>query len=359
MTHEVTCEMLPSLYNQYLIDLLMHVKNKLKGAISAAGHKAISPDTKEHIDTASKSLFRPLSEESRDTCRSCLANLASLDGEGSEAELAMSFEPLSAITFKQFLDAADEEDNSRNLIATYVYTLATLAAVYHESDDALTSNVSRILTRAQSDLDNPEILQAMDGILEDDIVHLLEKVSEYTIKSSPPPDADADAEAQQSAEAVNEILEKMKDSKIASIAEEISKDIDVTTLGDISSGINFSDLTNSSSPLGSIVNKVGSTIQKKMASGELNQADLMREACTFLGAAGGAGAGAGGSGGGGGMPDMSAMADMFSMFTGGGGGTPDLQRAARAMSGTPMGRKASAQARLRRKLDQKKGTTNP
>lgn len=367
--------MLPTLYNQYLIDLLMLVKKvpAIRKALSAAGHKAISPDAPTHIDSAVKSLFRtrmiPNDEDGgRDeTCRTCLAN-ASLDegeGEGEGAfAFALSFEPLSDISLKDLLDGAEESSTE---ILSHVYTLATLAAVYHENDDALAGNVVKILSRAQSSaVHSDEVLQAIDGILEDDIVQLLEKVSATVAHTHAHAHAQAGTEAGAGAAAegggdpINDILEKMKDSKIASIAEEISNEIDLGSLGDMNGGINFADLTNANSPLGSLVGKVGSTIQKKMASGELNQADLLREACNFFSAANGSGL-AGGGGGGGGMGGMGGIADIMSMMNGmggmGGGGSggsgPDLAQMARAFAGTPMGRRTSTQDRLRRKLAQK------
>lgn len=372
MASSVTCDMLPGLYNQYLIDLLLIVKSTpaVRKAISTAGHKAISTDTKAHIDTAVASMFRVTTgkDDEESTCRACLAH-TSIQDATPEAEFAKSFEPLSSITFKQLLEVKQDD---RDMVALYVYTLATLAAVYNDKDDDLAANVSKILTRAQSDRDDSDVLQAMDGILEEDIVELLEKVSSLT-HTSKNDASNADDNGDEGAEGaggagMDELLEKMKDSKIAGIAEEISKDIDVSALGDIASGggLNFSDLTNANSPLGSIVGKVGATIQKKMASGELNQADLMKEALSFLGAAGGMGGGMGGGGGAG----MGGMSDLFSMMSGlgaggaggaggGAGGGDDIAKMAQRAASTPVGRRAAMQSRLRRKLAQNNPPTPP
>ena len=118
-------------------------------------------------------------------------------------------------------------------------------------------------------------------------------------------------------------LESLFDgTKIGALAKEISSSIDLSTMTDMdpSKPFDISMLMSSNSPLTSIVSQVGSTIQSKIASGELKQEDLFAEAMSLmktmdlsklagmnLGGAAGAGAGAGGSGG---------LADMMGMISG-------------------------------------------
>jgi hypothetical protein len=386
MTEErVTWPMLRKLYNQYLIDLLMLAKKtpSIRHALSEAGHKAISPDAEVHIAHAIASLHEKL--EGVDgagsdpvTRRECLASepfdaLLLVDYTESGAPIpgrcdaALTFEPIKGVSFLRMLEVESKDDLT--IVGMYVYILATLATTFNDEDDDLASSVVSVLSRAQSEV--PDILQKIDGILEDDIVKLLDQVSTLSHRQhvgggAPGGDAPPPPEGEECR--MDDILNKMKDSKIASIAEEISRDIDPSMLSDLGAGLNFNDLTNASTPLGSIVSKVGSTIQSKMATGEINQADIMKEAFSFLGefqksgAMGGGGAGAGG--GGAGMPDLFSM--MSSMMAGGGGGgMANLAKAAAAMgaSGSGSGRSAGGgridelnkrRDRIRKKLADKK-----
>ena len=113
--------------------------------------------------------------------------------------------------------------------------------------------------------------------------------------------------------------DKFLNSSIGNLAKEISQDLGAD---DLKSMENPEDLMKNlmageNGGLGGIINKVSSTLQKKMQSGELNEEMLMKEATQMMGMLGPM---MGGS-----MPNakgMEGMGDLFSMMGGmmGGGG---------------------------------------
>lgn len=79
-------------------------------------------------------------------------------------------------------------------------------------------------------------------------------------------------------------LAKLENSSFGAMAREITESLDLSSLdvSDPSELLNFNNLSDKSSVLGTIVSKVGSTIQTKLASGELDQQQLLREAVSLL-----------------------------------------------------------------------------
>jgi len=107
--------------------------------------------------------------------------------------------------------------------------------------------------------------------------------------------------------------DKFLNSSIGNLAKEISQDLGAD---DLKSMENPEDLMKNlmageNGGLGGIINKVSSTLQKKMQSGELNEEMLMKEATQMMGMLGPM---MGGS-----MPNakgMEGMGDLFSMMGG-------------------------------------------
>lgn len=82
----------------------------------------------------------------------------------------------------------------------------------------------------------------------------------------------------------DEVLSQLMDSKIGKLASEISQEIDPTAL-DVSNPmelLDFKKMADGTSPLGSIITKVGSKIQDKLSTGEITQGELLAEAMTML-----------------------------------------------------------------------------
>jgi len=123
--------------------------------------------------------------------------------------------------------------------------------------------------------------------------------------------------------------EKFMNSSIGNLAKEISQDLDLSDLQNLESPDDLMKafMNGGSGGLGSIIQKVSSKLQTKLASGDLNEEALMKDATQMMGmlnpalqsmGLGGMGGGGGGKGGKG----MEGMGNLFSMMGGlmGGGG---------------------------------------
>ena len=326
---------LVGVYNKYLIDALLHAKSddadgSLRRALRDAGHKAIAPDSVAYIEHAAASLRR-------DGLRQALAEQVDTLTCLSDAR-ALAFEPLPGITVATLTGGHDADDGD---IRTYVYILATLGATYDEvvdddGDSPLVKSVIEVLSRAQQDDETGSSL-IVDGIMEDDIAMLLERVAasaaaaSMAAKSAAAATTAAEDDDDAAGQPFEGLMKSLKNSKIADMASEISKEIDLSGTENPMDLLNFEKLADSSSVLGNIVSKVGSKIQGKLASGELNHDELISEAVGFLkafeGGAGGGGAdgnplsgllaalGKGGGGGGGAGGGGGGMADILRMAT--------------------------------------------
>jgi hypothetical protein len=249
-------------YNTYLVDLIRLCKaanSEVASVIKQAGHKAIASASDTYILHAISSISQ------EDRRRSLAQDVAIADVWTSSA--ALSFQPLSGVPFERLLPSS-----STDKVTPYLFILAALAITYEENSDDLAQTVVNVLARAQQgSCASDNLLQMIDGILEDDIVSLLEKVAESYAAPPPPPSEGG---------GLDDILSQFKNSKIAQVAAEISEDIDVDSFDP--SQLDMSKLGDPNSALGSIVSKVGSKIQSKLSSGEVNHADLIAEACGFL-----------------------------------------------------------------------------
>ena len=120
--------------------------------------------------------------------------------------------------------------------------------------------------------------------------------------------------------------EKFMNSSIGNLAKEISQDLDLSDLQNLESPDDLMKafMNGGSGGLGSIIQKVSSKLQTKLASGDLNEEALMKDATQMMGMLNPAlqSMGLGGMGGGKGGNGMDGMGNLFSMMGGlmGGGG---------------------------------------
>jgi hypothetical protein len=346
-----TAATLVGLYNKYLIDLILHAKARdatsgggLRRVLREAGHKAIDPASSAYVHRAAKSLREDDSNSNSNSMRKAFVeDVETLDVLTDER--VSSFEPLEGIALRAIsLACGGREDHDAR---TYVYILVVLAATYLEvvdvdadaddegdAESPLVGSVISVLSRAMTapaSGDEEENAQQLvvDGILEDDIAILLERVaaaSSFAANAAAKAAAAAEATAAAAAAAdgpapstqpLEDLLKSLKNSKIADMATEISKEIDLSGTEDPMELLSFDKLTDSTSVIGSIVLKVGSKIQSKLASGELKHDELISEAVGFLKAFEG---GTGGGGAGGANPLAGLMSALGGAMSGGGAG---------------------------------------
>ena len=375
MTTSNSVTTVASLYNKYLIDLLLHAKaadgggGSVRRALSVAGHKAIDPDSPVYIRCAAKSVAG--GEDGSKVCRA----LASDAGETSVLanEIAQAFELLPGVHLRSISAAYSSDDDQDSCDArTYVYVLAVLAKTYGEvagvgedddpaAENPLVNSVILTLTRqlGEDEGGSVDAQTVVDGIMDDDIAMLLKRVGAAHSQAQRRSERGGEQAGEPSASLppLDDLLKSLKSSKIMDMASEIHKEIDLSGTEDPMELLSFDKLTDSNSVLGSIVSKVGSKIQSKLASGELKHDELIGEAMGFLkafeGAAGGGGEGGanplagilsalGGAAGGGGGGTGNLMADVMRMAQGLGGGA-----AAAAARGGGNGRSSLSERRER------------
>lgn len=178
-------------------------------------------------------------------------------------------------TILEKLQGKKEEET---IIMNYIYTMTLFAYMnILENEDELFMQVVRVLGYIQSK-SYDEYDKEKDDIIDDDIKGLMAKIREYEV--SPKIDI---KETTSSVE--NDIFSAFGDSKIASLAKEISKDIDVSSLKAenpddmLKNMLNFGSENN---VLGNIIQKVSSTLNNKISNGELKHEELLGEAMSMM-----------------------------------------------------------------------------
>ena len=258
------------------------------------------------------------------------------------------------------------KDNNRQTFWNYVNILIIFAYLYTEikqtdAEEGHTPSVGtyllfvkvvKILGMIQNSQD-PSV--ELTDIIDDDIKCLVSKVKVFDVAND---DIKIDENADTLPVPPTEFLESIENSKIANIAKEISKEIDISNISidgpeDVAKLMDFSGSNNF---LGNIVSKVSSKLTEKISSGEINQDDLLSEAMSMMGMLNGGGAGGAGGiadilknmGGLGGMLNNPMMSEMMKMAKKG-KVAPKNTNGSRRNHG-------STRDRLRKKLEEKNKT---
>lgn len=188
---------------------------------------------------------------------------------------------------------SDGKEEERKIIMSYLYTLALFAYLYTlDNEDGVFAQVVRVLGHVQGG-DDEKYDAEKDDILDDDIKGLLERIKGCGVKPRVDPlggDAGASAE---------DLMAGFGGGKIASLAKEIAKDIDVSSLKSDNPDEmikNMLDFSSGNNVLGKIISQVSSTLNNKITSGEIKHDELLGEAMSMMNIFGGGG-GAGGAAG--------------------------------------------------------------
>jgi hypothetical protein len=294
-----------SVYNKYLIDLLLVAKRRapgLKKALKESGHSAIDASSAAHISHASA--YLPLE-----------TLLAADPTESVKDEKVLSFEPLKGVPFSaisEFSEASSSDEAAAEIdLPTFLYVLATLSTTYSVAASTEEEGARSILVKGV--LGRLSLLQGSSSVeddtenkvvLDDDVSTLLGKLA-IAIEDSK---VSATATTGGGSNPLEGLMKSLENSKIAGMASEISQELDLSKLGNNPiDALGFDKLGDGNSVLGDIVSKVGSKIQGKLANGELKQEELLSEAVGFLKAFEGFGGGGSSSGG----PDLSGLASML------------------------------------------------
>jgi hypothetical protein len=288
-----------------------------------------------------------------------------------------SVEVVKDITIKSVLDVISE--SNVDAFWNYMNTLIVFAYLYNEAKKESTSNretngedtgdkspasalyllfvkVVKILSMIQK---GEDASNDMTDILDDDVKALLSGIHVQSFTQ-----ANEEVKIDETADVLPtptlEFLKNIENSKIADLAKEISKDIDVSSLNlekpeDIAKLMDFSGSNNF---LGNIVSKVSSKLTEKISTGEIKQEDLMTEAMSMMSMLNGGGAGGGladmligmsglgGLGGLDGLMNNPMMSEMMKMAKKGNVQTKNSHGSRKGASST--------RDRLRKKLDERK-----
>lgn len=253
---------------------------------------------------------------------------------------------LKEISVKDVVDAI-ESDNDREVFWNYYYILAVLALVYKEYTEAndntddvdvLGKSVLDILTKKQK---GDDVSDDISGILQDDIQVLIKKINRVEISGK------QTKEPSGGDNAFTEMFKGMENSKICNLAQEISNDIDVSSIkADSPEDImKLLDFSNSNNIMGDIIKKVSSKMHEKINNGELKQEDLFGEAMSMMGKMS--------SGGQGGMGGLGGLSSLFNnpMMT-------EMMKAAKKGKVQPKAadafKSANTRERLRKKLEERR-----
>jgi hypothetical protein len=185
---------------------------------------------------------------------------------------------------------ASKSVEEQNIIKNYLYVLVLFAYMSTlDGEEALFTQVVSVLSSIQEG-NITAYMEGKESILEDDVKSLLEKIREFGI----PPQAPKIDESPDPAS----LFSMLGNSKIADLAKEISQDIDVSSLKTENPEDmikNMLDFNSGNNVLGNIIQKVSSSLNNKISSGELKQEDLLGEAMSMMNMFGGSGGSSGGN----------------------------------------------------------------
>ncbi len=326
-------ETLARVYNRLLVDMVHNVRSEhpdLQRTLTRQRHLIIDPVTPSYLANAADTLDARAFTQGDATIEGCMQALRSPE--------AQRLQLLPRVTVAAVLEGAPAA--CLPTMRSYIFTFATVAAVraalaeptpknpgadedlaatggaeggggddgYGSGDAcdadcggegmALVQQVLSVLAFAQQgNVSTGAGADALECILHEDIVALLRRVAVASRGAEEPgasPDADPSAA----------LFQSLENSRIGSLAKEITQELDLKDMPLAQLGenpmeaLNFANLTDKSSPLGNLVSKVGAKIQSKLASGELRQDELLGDALSLLrnmNLSGGAGSGGGGS----------------------------------------------------------------
>lgn len=215
-----------------------------------------------------------------------VVNKGEFEGEVAEKYVCKN------ITIGEVVNAVkDKSEDENKIIMNYLYTLVLFSYMSTLDDEnELLNQVLRILGYIETG-NTDSFKDEIEDLIDDDIKATLQKVFEFGVRHEP-------AASGSSSVPNADLFESLGNSKIANIAKEISKDIDVSALrADNPEDMikNMLDFSSSNNVLGNIIQKVSSTLNSKISNGEIKHDELLGEAMSMMNLFGGDSGGAGGN----------------------------------------------------------------
>lgn len=278
---------------------------------------------------------------------------AAIDQAKSAGAEDESIEIIPELTMAEILEVMKNDVSDVKSVRSYDKIFRAVVLMYDYSDDTILEKALAIIKGIQMGAD---VSEQMTEILDDDLAAVLRDLKGLL-------DASGDKAGGGSADGAKNPFEMLENSKIGSLAKEISGEIDLSSIGSPEQLLDFKNLTGSNNVLGNIISKVSDKIQNKISSGEISQTDLVNEALSFMGMVNGGGGASGGAGGGfDAIFNNPMLGDIMKSMSGMNMGGGNAGGSARVDTNklNKMASSAATRDRLRQKLEKKKAAAgNP
>ena len=174
-------------------------------------------------------------------------------------ENIQSFQIAKQITIKDILNTCESKD--KDVVSSYVLIFLLLDTISNLNIDDDNEFLDKCLVYVRDMQQNKPV--DLDNVLNDDLKTILHGLTKVFKEK-------------------NELPAFAKNTKIGSIANEISQEIDLTKLN-INSPEELFNFNGDKNVLGEIVTQVGSKLQKKFETNEISHEELLGEALGMLG----------------------------------------------------------------------------
>lgn len=245
--------------------------------------KEVNEDLRKLVKASYKAIDKTSAEYCEFVVTNVIPHLEKLKAGSLEDDEVRRAEVAKGISLGVILDkvVGDDKKDDRNIVLNYVYILVLFAYMSTlEEENDLFAQVVRVLGYIQTK-NNEEYNGEKDDIIDDDIKELLEKIKECDVA----PKVDVEKEVPSATGGLGDIFGALENSKIADLAKEIAKDVDMSALkGDNPDDMikNMLDFGSGNNMLGNIISKVSSTLNNKITSGELKHDELLGEAMSMM-----------------------------------------------------------------------------
>jgi hypothetical protein len=192
-----------------------------------------------------------------------LANKIAVSNDGFSLDLFKDDVVMCGMTLRNFIDTFEKVS-----LENYLLTLSCISVI-HDNHGSSQKDVDVLLTKLSDIEDGNDV--DIDDILDDNISSMLKRL----INNNDTIGNDADDLSKILNVKPEEFVEKLSNSKIATLAQEISQNIDI---GNVE---NPKDILGGGA-LGNMIKTVSDTIHKKINDGSLNHEELLGEALGMM-----------------------------------------------------------------------------
>ena len=251
--------------------------------------KEVDDDLRVMVKNAYKIVDKTSSEHCDFVVENVIPQLAKLKTGTFDEEDVRASEIAKGITLGLIFDKVNQEgkESEKVIVMNYVYTLLLFAHMSTlENEDGLFAQVVRVLGYLQSG-NTTEYDNEKEDIIDDDVREILEKIKSYgaTPKVDIKSESGVGDGTNTSLGGLGGLLGAFENSKIADLAKEIAKDVDVSALKTDNPDDmikNMLDFSSGNNVLGNIISKVSTSLNNKITSGELKHDELLGEAMSMV-----------------------------------------------------------------------------